>query len=231
MIQDPKDQHIKAIVTHFELTGKDVLEIGCGKGRITRDLAKYARSVVAIDPDMTALAHARATISAENVEFKSAPEGIPKLPEKSFDLVIYTLSLHHVPEQEMLQSLKSAGRLLREEGRILVLEPGDGGSFNELKRRFGAGSGDEAPEKAAAIRAMQNLEGWSMGETIHFEAEFLFNDAEDFFINKLPDYRQFSAEKLAEITEFLNRHTTDNGIILSTERRLNGLIRKRTGTV
>ena len=230
MIQDPKDQHIKAIVTHFELTGKDVLEIGCGKGRITRDLAKYARSVVATDPDMTALAHARATIAAENVEFKSAPEGIPKLPEKSFDLVIYTLSFHHVPKKEMSQSLQSAGRLLRERGGILVLEPGDGGSFNVVKQRFGAGSGDEGPEKAAAIRAMQNLEGWSMGETVHFEAEFLFSSEEDFFTSKLPGYQEFSPGKLMEIKDLLKKHTSADGIVLTTERRLNVLTRNRTGT-
>jgi len=42
MVQDPTDQHIKAILSVYDLFGKEVLEIGCGGGRITRDLAKHA---------------------------------------------------------------------------------------------------------------------------------------------------------------------------------------------
>jgi len=51
VIQDPKNQFIAAILSHCEIRGKELLEIGCGKGRVTRDLARHARKVVAIDPD------------------------------------------------------------------------------------------------------------------------------------------------------------------------------------
>ena len=62
MIQDPTKQYIATILSQYDVGGKDVLEIGCGKGRITRDLAQHARRVVASDPDADALEKARGAI-------------------------------------------------------------------------------------------------------------------------------------------------------------------------
>lgn len=221
MIQDPTNQYLATIMSQYELSGKDVLEIGCGKGRITRDLAQHARRVVASDPDVDALEKARAAIAAPNVEFMPAPTGIPDLPAGSFDLAIYTLSLHHVPVAEMPDSLRSAAHLLRENGVIMVLEPGGGGSFTETKERFGAGSGDERPAQQAAIRAMHALEGWTAGDTILFRTLFLFNDEEDFLSSMLPDYREQTESFSAEVRRFLELHRAPEGILLDAYRRLN----------
>ena len=223
MIQDPTDQYIAAIMSRCDLGGKDLLEIGCGKGRITRDLAKHAARVVACDPDAGALETARAANYADNVQFVHAPTGMPDFPAGTFDLVIYTLSLHHVPVAEMSGSLRMAARLLRKDGSIVVIEPGDGGSFTEAKERFGAGSGDERPAKEEAVRAMHLLDGWKVGETVSFRTLFRFTDDEDFFVSMLPDYRQQPESFLREVRAFLDRHRTGDGIILDADRRLNVL--------
>lgn len=226
MIQDATNQQIKAIQQLFPLDGKTVLEIGCGKGRVTRDLAKFADRVFATDPDTAALDTARRKVNAENVEFIHAPAGIPTLPDKSVDLVIYTLSLHHVPKGKMRHSLLQAGKLLKTDGGILVLEPADGGSFNDAKQRFGVGSGDEGPLKAAALKAMRELDGWKMGQDHYFLTEFLFTDEADFISNKLPHFSSLSTLRQQEIRLFLQRHSNKRGIILNSERRLN-LLRPR----
>lgn len=226
MIQDATDQYIAAILAHSPLAGKKVLEIGCGDGRITRDLARHADSVLATDPDGKALAKARAAVTAENVRFRRAPCGVPEdLSPASFDLVIYTLSLHHVPIGAMTASLAAAGRLLRPGGAIMVLEPGAEGPFMEAKQRFGIGSGDESREQAAALAAMEELTGWQIGATIHFETAFLFSDETDFFASKVPNHAQLPAERLAEIREFLIPYNTAEGIVLHAGRRLNVLTR------
>jgi SAM-dependent methyltransferase len=225
MLQDPADQFIKSIRSNCSIDGKAVLEIGCGGGRITCDLVKYARTVVATDPDAAALEKARASVVADNVQFLLSPNGLPDLPPESFDVVIYTLSFHHVPPEAMTTSLKRAGNLLRRNGVIVVIEPGNGGSFNEAKQRFGAGSGDETPLKQAAIRAMHRLQGWSVGETVFFQTGFLFADEQDFCKSKLPHFDTMPALKQAEIMAFLGRHKTDSGILLASERRLNVLSR------
>ncbi len=225
MIQDPTNQYIQTILSHFPLTGKEVLEIGCGSGRITRDLADHASRVLATDPDAAALTKARALLTTANVEFRQAPTGVPDLPPHTFDLVIYTLSLHHVPMGEMTVSLEQAGRLLKEGGVIMVLEPGEGGPFMEAKQRFGIGSGDESIQQAAALRAMQELAGWTVGETICFESFFQFADEDDFFTSKVPGYRQMPADKVASIRDFLRPYQTAEGIFLGSGRRLNLLRR------
>jgi ubiquinone/menaquinone biosynthesis C-methylase UbiE len=225
MIQDPTDQYIAAILSRCDILGKELLEIGCGRGRITRDLARHAARVVATDPDAAALACAWAAIASTNVEFLHVPTGVPDLPGESFDVAIYTLSLHHVPVAEMSASLHKTARMLREEGIIVVIEPGDGGSLTEAKERFGAGSGDERYVREAARRALHSLEGWTAGESVRFRALFQFTDEDDFFRNLLPSCRQEPEATVAEVRTFLERHRTASGIILDAGRRLDVLYR------
>ncbi len=225
MILDPDNQYIKAINDHAPLAGKTVLEIGCGDGRITRDLAAYAKRVVATDISPAVLERARHNVTSPNVEFLLTPDGFPDLPGASFDLVIYTLSLHHIPVDRMIENLRHSGHLLKRSGAIVVVEPGEGGSFLEIKQRFGAGSGDESEIKAAAIRAMKSLSGWNLSPTWTFDVAFLFTDAADFYANKLPHYRELTEEKQLELDNDLRRHTTRRGIILTSGRNLNLLTR------
>ncbi len=225
MIQDPTNRYIAAIMSKCDLSGMDVLEIGCGKGRISRDLAKHARHVVATDPDKASIDIARAATVAHNVDFREAPTGIPDYPDGSFDVVIYTLSFHHVPVEEMADSLDKAAALLKVDGVIIVLEPGDKGSFTLAKEQYGAGSGDEGPAKAAAIKAMLSLPGWDVGETHHFYTQFQFDSYEDFFTNMLPDFRQQTDDFISEVKTYLYLHRTVNGFVLDAERRLNILRR------
>ena len=228
VIQDPTNKYIATILSQCDLSGKDVLEIGCGKGRITRDLAEHAKRLTATDPDGSALEKARAALTATNVEFMLAPAGVPDLPSASFDVVFYTLSLHHVPVAEMPVSLRKAANLLRETGVIVIVEPGEGGSFTETKERFGAGSGDERPAQKSALRAMHALEGWTAEETILFRTLFQFDNDEDFLASMLPDYRQQPEPFVAEVRRFLDHHRTENGILLDAYRRLTLL--RRSGT-
>ena len=227
MVQDITDQYITTILSQCDIGGKVLLEVGCGKGRITRGLATHAKRVVASDPDAAALEMARATVVAGNVEFVLAPTGLPDFPAKTFDLVIYTLSLHHVPDREMSSSLATAGGLLAKDGVIVVVEPGDGGSYTEAKERFGAGSGDERPARESAIRAMHALEGWVVGATVLFRTLFQFDNDEDFLSSMLPGYRQQPESFLDEVRRFLALHRIGDRIVLDAGRRLNVL--RRTG--
>lgn len=225
MIQDPSSRYITTILSQCDLSGKDVLEIGCGKGRITRDLVKHAKCILATDPDADALAIARTAIDANNVEFLLTPTGIPEFHAESFDVVIYTLSLHHVPTEEMSTSLNSAATLIRKDGIIVVVEPGAVGSFTEAEERFGAGCGNERSAKAAVIRTMNSLEGWAKEETIIFRTQFQFDNDVDFLANMLPGYRQLPEHLIDEVRDFLHLHQTADGIILDADRRLNVLRR------
>ncbi|MFK5926793.1 MAG: class I SAM-dependent methyltransferase [Desulfuromusa sp.] len=226
MLLDPDNKYIQAINSHAPLAGAIILEIGCGSGRMTRDLAAIAQKIVATDLNADALEKAREQNPIENIEFLYTPDSIPDLPRDFFDIAIYTLSLHHIPEDQMIDHLHHSGSLLKDGGKMVVVEPGSGGSFLEVKKRFGAGSGDESVEKQAAIKAMQNLAGWILSPIYHFDVHFQFTDDIDFLTHKLPNYQEMPAEDIFELRSFLKKHTTDRGIILTSERHLNLLTRK-----
>jgi 2-polyprenyl-3-methyl-5-hydroxy-6-metoxy-1,4-benzoquinol methylase len=99
--QDLDQNEIKAL---FEITGdlsgKRMLEIGCGDGRLTWRYASQAAQVVAIDPDPEKVARARQNLPTDledRVSFHSIglEEYITRHPPQagSFDLVLLAWSL------------------------------------------------------------------------------------------------------------------------------------------
>ena len=56
---DPEGAETSVIHNLIDFVGRDVLEIGCGDGRMTWRFADGASSVLAFDPDESAIATAR----------------------------------------------------------------------------------------------------------------------------------------------------------------------------
>jgi SAM-dependent methyltransferase len=225
MILDPTNQFIHHISRHCSLAGATLLEIGCGRGRITADLADHARRVVATDPDAAALATARQAITAPQVEFIRTSGQDLDFPTASFDVVIYSLSLHHIPLASMGDSLRQASTLLKPGGSLVVIEPGDEGSLIEAEQRFGVGCGDEREAKAAAVQAMHGLNGWSMAPPVCFQTLFHFDDEQDFLTNLQPDHQDKSDAWRHEVTSFLAGHRKAHVLTLYAERRMYQLSR------
>lgn len=57
--RDPERAVIRTLLRRAPLKGARVVDIGCGDGRLTRQIARVARAVVAVDPDPVILAQAR----------------------------------------------------------------------------------------------------------------------------------------------------------------------------
>ena len=69
---DPENHEIRALQNLVDISGKHVLEIGCGDGRLTRRYAEAAAHVIAIDPFEEAIRQAKAkqpAASRHQVEF------------------------------------------------------------------------------------------------------------------------------------------------------------------
>lgn len=225
MILDPYGRFIREITAHCDISGKMILEVGCGQGRITRDLARHARRVVAIDPDEAALQTARSRINAENVAFLRCLGESLAFPAGCFEVVVYSLSLHHLPSEAMRASLAQAAGLLGEQGLIVVIEPGKNGTLIEAEERFGVGDGNEAGKKEAARRAIEGLPGWRIGKTIRFQTSFHFVDQQDFFESLLPDHRSASPALIRDLGHYLAGCTEDGRIMLHADRRMDILLR------
>jgi len=107
--------------------GERVLDIGCGTGVLTRRAAEIAgpsASVWGIDPtaDMIRIARGRAAAEASTARFK--PAAIESLPFEadSFDLVLISFVLHHLPLDLKRSGLREVHRVLRRGGRLLVVD-------------------------------------------------------------------------------------------------------------
>jgi ubiquinone/menaquinone biosynthesis C-methylase UbiE len=64
--RDDAEVEAAAIAALVPLEGKRVLEVGCGKGRLTALAAGRASSVYAFDPSAENVAAARATLTGEH---------------------------------------------------------------------------------------------------------------------------------------------------------------------
>ena len=58
---------VRLIQRFADLAGRRILEIGCGDGRLTREFAPLASSVVAIEPDQARIALARRMAASEGI--------------------------------------------------------------------------------------------------------------------------------------------------------------------
>jgi 2-polyprenyl-3-methyl-5-hydroxy-6-metoxy-1,4-benzoquinol methylase len=93
---DPEDTETAALHALIDFTGRRVLEIGCGDGRLTWRYADRAASVVAIDPDAAEIATAREDCPPalrNRIEFRATrlEDFIP--PAEKFDLAFLAWSL------------------------------------------------------------------------------------------------------------------------------------------
>ena len=105
-----------------------VLDIGAGPGMLAIELAKRAPSaqVMGIDPsdEMVSLAygnvwHAPAEVR-ERVQFQRGSAELVPFPDKSFDLVVSTLALHHV--KEPIKMFNEVARVLKPNGRFMIYD-------------------------------------------------------------------------------------------------------------
>jgi ArsR family transcriptional regulator len=101
----------------------DVVDIGCGEGYLTIEVARWARHVVAVDRSPAVLARAKALAGrrrATNIVFKRGE--IERLPidDAAADVALMSQALHHAPDPAA--ALAEAVRILRPGGRLLVLD-------------------------------------------------------------------------------------------------------------
>jgi len=100
-----------------------VADLGCGDGALTAEIARWARSVVAVDRDAARLNLARKRLARQGgrkVRFLCEDFTRLSLKRASVDLAILSQALHHTGDP--LAALREAGRILAPGGRLLLLD-------------------------------------------------------------------------------------------------------------
>ena len=135
--------------------GDQVLDVGCGTGTLALDIQRRVGSagrVVGIDPGNEQIACARAKAARRNVPIAFQIGVIEQLafPDQTFDVVLSTLMMHHLPASLKAQGLAEIARVLKPGGRLVIADFTRKQERAGLAARFHAG-GSGLHELAALV--------------------------------------------------------------------------------
>jgi ubiquinone/menaquinone biosynthesis C-methylase UbiE len=107
--------------------GEQVLDVGCGTGTLAIEvLSRGGRAgrVVGIDPGIQQIARARAKAARRNlpIEFQIGVIEQLAFPDQTFDVVLSTLMMHHLPASLKRQGLAEIVRVLKPGGRLIIAD-------------------------------------------------------------------------------------------------------------
>lgn len=100
-----------------------VLDLGCGAGRFTTELARRGHRVLGLDPDQRALAHAREAAKGERLNVHFLKADIRAIPYRAdFDAVVsLDGAFGQLPEdRDDLKALESVRKALKPGGKLLI---------------------------------------------------------------------------------------------------------------
>jgi tRNA (cmo5U34)-methyltransferase len=124
----------EAIQQTIPLSGTmEVLEYGCGTGMVSRALSPHVAKIIAVDtsPQMLEVLHRKATEEKiGNIEPLVFDLTRKPLPNRHVDLVMSSMTLHHIPDFEAL--LQRFFAILKPGGYLAVADlVSEDGSFHE----------------------------------------------------------------------------------------------------
>src|SRR5512143_3573697 len=114
--------------------GQSVLDVGCGTGSLTlaaKAAAGPSGDVHGIDPapEMIEVSRKKAARKHADIDFRvGVIEELP-FPDATFDVVLSSLMLHHLPDDLKRRGLAEVARVLKHGGRFFAVDmaPGSGG--------------------------------------------------------------------------------------------------------
>ncbi|MFI9845463.1 class I SAM-dependent methyltransferase [Nonomuraea sp. NPDC051941] len=104
--------------------GDRVLDVGCGTGYLSRILAPVVTPgghVTGVDPSPAMIDYATRHASANCTYVEGEGQDLP-FPDGSFDLVVSSFAVHHIPAGARPEALRQMFRVLRPGGRLLIAE-------------------------------------------------------------------------------------------------------------
>jgi ubiquinone/menaquinone biosynthesis C-methylase UbiE len=224
---DPEGIELKTLLKQVTLKGKEVLELGCGDGRLTYMYFDRAKKVVAIDPLTSSIKIAKKNLprGSPMPEFRVGRAEKLTFPDASFDVAFFTWSLCCVDIPAMGKALDEAWRVLRPDGTLVNLQPSLYQPFNKgtvsyiIQGQFGTTVDDERYRQARlALKYASLIEGKFK---LVYEEEFGINTYHDTIPEVLKDltvdckeqYRALSPKEKRRVRDTLESMRTNEGII------------------
>ncbi|HYP42108.1 MAG TPA: methyltransferase domain-containing protein [Chloroflexia bacterium] len=107
--------------------GERVLDVGCGTGDVTLAAARrvgHGGTVYGIDasPEMIDVARSKARRRRLPAQFLVEPVEALSFDDGSFDVVLSSLMMHHLPRELRRRALAEIRRVLRPGGRVVIVD-------------------------------------------------------------------------------------------------------------
>jgi ubiquinone/menaquinone biosynthesis C-methylase UbiE len=150
-----RDLRLRAITLAQLQPGDQVLDVGCGTGTLALEVQRRvgrAGRVVGIDPGTEQIARAREKAARHHLSIAFQVGVIEQLafPDQTFDVVLSTLMMHHLPKSLKVQGLAEIARVLKPGGRLIIADFTRKQERTGLAARFHAG-GSSLSELAAMV--------------------------------------------------------------------------------
>ena len=171
MQQDPEKKEGRLIRSCLPDDSGVILEIGCGNGRLSGELALISDLTVGIDIFEDQLQIAQSSIVSTFQAVLARGEMLP-IKTNHIDAVVFTLSLHH--HEDPCKALDESVRVLKENGKILVLEP----DANSLLSKIFAIHDDESSEYELVETAIVQS-GLKNRRSGYIQTQWIFDDFEE----------------------------------------------------
>jgi SAM-dependent methyltransferase len=194
-------RRVKMLSSHLR-AGMSVLELGCGTGYFTRELARSGANVVAVDLSPELLEIAKLDCPGENVRYEIQNACALSYPDAVFDSVVGSSVLHHLDIKEALREiyrvLKSGGTIYFTEPNMLNPQIAIQKNVPWIKRKLG-----DSPDETAFFRwpLQRLLEGISFREVRIDPFDFLHPKTPPSLINRLNAMGRFF-ERIPVVSEF-----------------------------
>jgi SAM-dependent methyltransferase len=155
-----------------------MLDVSCGTGSLAllaKEQVGPEGGVHGVDASEQMIAYARRKAKRSGVDIAFDVAAAQQLPfgDASFDVVLSTLALHHLPRPARAQLYREARRVLKPDGRALVVDFAEGkkrpsGLLRRLKHRHGS----VPPEEITAAMCSAGFEIAGTGpigtKSLHF---------------------------------------------------------------
>jgi ubiquinone/menaquinone biosynthesis C-methylase UbiE len=247
--EDPEGVEMKVAEKHASFKGKEVLEVGCGNGRLTLQYGESTKKVVSIDPSAKNIAEAKRSIRGKLVPQVSFQVGMGeelRFPDENLDIVFFSWSLYCIDVPAMGRALAQAWRVLRRDGLLVNMQPSlhqpfHWGTISYILRSKGGRTdnqdiGDEGDKQARlALRYASFVEGkFDFVSEEEFQTYNYYDTVSEFFKSITTEnevqVRDLDKQTRRRIYELLESMKTKQGIRVQQNAVLTVLKKVSGGT-